>query len=172
MGGGTAALVLAVPLAACGGRSSNVVRPLSTPSNSASTGRSSPVSSSAPGTSSASRTTAPAGRQTVTVTPHSGLHDGQEVRVEATGFSPNEPLQVIQCADKGNATGPGDCNLSGMLSVSSDASGKLQVRLKVLRGPFGTNRSVCSGAQRCLVSVTQAAMQPTEEADAPISFSG
>lgn len=108
----------------------------------------------------------------MTVTPHSGLRDGQQVRVAAAGFSPDEPLQVIQCADKGNATGPGDCNLTGMLTVSSDASGRVDVRLKVLRGPFGTNRIVCSAHQHCLVSVTQASMQPSEEADAPITFAG
>ena len=31
---------------------------------------------------------------------------------------------------------------------------------------------VCSAAQPCLISVTQASLAPTEEADAPISFAG
>ena len=90
--------------------------------------------------------------------------------IQATGFSPGEPLQVIQCAAKGDATGAGDCNLAGMLAVSADASGGVTIKLAVLRGPFGSNNIVCSAKQSCLVSVTQASLHPTEEADAPISF--
>ncbi len=67
-------------------------------------------------------------------------------------------------------SGPGDCNLTGMLSVNSDAAGRVSTRLQVLRGPFGANKIVCGEQQRCLVSVTQASLSPTEEADAPIGF--
>ena len=66
--------------------------------------------------------------------------------------------------------GPGHCNLTGMLSVNSDAAGRVSTRLQVLRGPFGANKIVCGEQQRCLVSVTQASLSPTEEADAPIGF--
>jgi hypothetical protein len=106
----------------------------------------------------------------ISVTPSHGLADHQNVHVRATGFSPDEQLQVIQCLDRGNATGPGDCNLADMLSVSSDAAGQVSATLAVLRGPFGANRVSCTTQHRCLVSVTQASLNPTEEADAPITF--
>ncbi len=154
-------------LAGCGASSPSVVRPGST------TPVTTPVtapSTAGPSTPSGSTSTSTAVHPTVTVTPSRGLRDGQRVRVSATGFSPDEALQVIQCADKGQATGPGDCNLSGMLAVTSDASGAVAATLTVLRGPFGGNGIVCSASTPCLVSVTQASLSPTEEADAPVSF--
>jgi hypothetical protein len=102
--------------------------------------------------------------------PRTGLRDGQTVRVRGTGFSPNETLTVIQCAQKGEATGPGDCNLSALMTVTTDASGAVQARLRVVKGPFGANGIVCSARQACLISVTQATLSPTEEADQPIVF--
>jgi hypothetical protein len=92
------------------------------------------------------------------------------VLVTASGFSPGEALVVTQCADKGAATGPGDCNLANMKSVTSDAGGRVSVALTVTKGPFGANNIVCGPSQRCLVSVSQATPTPTQEADARISF--
>lgn len=162
-----AAGVLAVlTLGGCGGGSSVVVR----------SGTGSPTSATVTTpaeTSTRPSTPAPspgARHPALTVTPATGLADRQVVRVQGTGFSPGEALQVVQCADKGLKTGPGDCNLTQMLGVSSDASGRVTSELEVVRGPFGGNNVVCSAAQPCLVSVTQASLTPTEEADARIEF--
>jgi hypothetical protein len=94
----------------------------------------------------------------------------QTVLLTASGFTPNEPLVVTECADKGQNTGPGDCNLASSQNVTSDASGKISGQFTVTKGPFGANHIVCGASQACLVSVTQAALSPTEEADARISF--
>jgi len=152
-------VVIAAALGACSSGSSNVVR---TPTAQA-------PSSSSP-SSSASTTSAAAGKPAVKVTPATGLQDKQIVLVNASGFSPNEALQVIECADKGTKTGAGDCNLSGMLAVTSDATGNVRAQLRVLRGPFGGNKIVCGSTQHCLVSVTEASLAPTEEADRAIEF--
>ncbi|HYU66701.1 MAG TPA: neocarzinostatin apoprotein domain-containing protein [Jatrophihabitantaceae bacterium] len=157
--GPVAAVVIAAALSACSSGSSNVVR---TPTAQA-------PSSSSP-SSSASTTSAAAGKPAVKVTPATGLQDKQIVLVNASGFSPNEALQVIECADKGTKTGAGDCNLSGMLAVTSDATGNVRAQLRVLRGPFGGNKIVCGSTQHCLVSVTEASLAPTEEADRAIEF--
>lgn len=77
---------------------------------------------------------------------------------------------MIQCADKGRRTGPGDCDLAGMLTTTADGAGRVDVSLVVKRGPFGSNGIVCSLRQPCLVSVTQASLSPSEEADVRISF--
>jgi hypothetical protein len=108
--------------------------------------------------------------QHAAVTPATGLKSGQKVLVQATGFAPAEPLVVTQCAAKGAATGPGDCNLTSMQSIAADASGRVRVEFAVSKGPFGANNIVCGPAQACLISVTQATPSPTQEADAPISF--
>jgi len=117
-----------------------------------------------------SSTTAAGGGQKLTITPSSSLASPQTVQLEASGFSPHESLTVAQCADKGNNTGPGDCNLGASQMVTSDSTGHVSLRFTVVKGPFGDNKIVCSASQRCLVSVTQASIAPTQEADAPISF--
>ena len=160
-----AAMVVPALLTACGSDGTpTVVR--SGSASRAATSSSTPESAAPTGSASS----APPRVQTVRVSPSTGLRDGQQVAVTAAGFSPGEPLQVIECAARQQQTGPGDCNLAGMLSASADAAGTVSARLRVVRGPFGANKIVCSASQPCLVSVTQATLAPTEEADAPISF--
>jgi hypothetical protein len=116
-------------------------------------------------------TTAPAPTtQAVKVIPATGLMSTQSVLVMASGFSPNESLVVTECAAKGSATGPGDCNLANMQSVASDPGGRVSVEFTVTKGPFGSNNVVCGPNQACLVSVSQASPSPTQEADTQISF--
>ncbi|HTZ44438.1 MAG TPA: neocarzinostatin apoprotein domain-containing protein [Jatrophihabitans sp.] len=147
-------------LCSCGGSGSTVVvRTTAPPPSSATT-----PSATTPAAS------APAGQPRVRITPSTGLRDQQQVQVVAAGFTPGEALQVIECAQKGTATGPGDCNLATMLAVTAGPAGELTVRLPVLRGPFGANNIVCGAKQACIVSVTQASLNPTQEADAPIAF--
>lgn len=160
--------VAAVFAAGCGSGGSSAVR---TPTSVGSATSPSVVTTFLTSPKATSASASP-GAQHVTITPSQQLTDGQHVQVRASGFTPGEALQVIQCADKGTATGPGDCNLSGMLATNADSSGSVQATVTVLRGPFGGNAIVCSTAQPCLISVTQATLSPTEEADARISFAG
>jgi hypothetical protein len=154
--------VLAVLAAGCGSSPAPVTRsPTATPP---------PATTTAPATATPSAT-APSGHaQKVTVTPATGLKSGQQVLVQGSGFSPGEALVITECANKGTATGPGDCDLTSMQSVTSDASGRVKTDLTVTKGPFGANKIVCGPAQACLISVTQATPTPTQEADAPITF--
>jgi hypothetical protein len=104
------------------------------------------------------------------VSPSTGLKASQTVQVSASGFSPNESLVITECASKGNATTSGDCNVGGITATKSNANGQVQASMTVVKGPFGSNHIVCSASQACLVSVSQATLSPTQEADAPISF--
>ncbi|MHB1594739.1 MAG: hypothetical protein ACYCO9_21730 [Streptosporangiaceae bacterium] len=90
--------------------------------------------------------------------------------MKASGFSPAQSLVVTECASKGTATGPGDCDLAGMQSVTSDAGGRVKVEFTVTKGPFGASNIVCGPAQACLISVTQPVPSPTQQANARISF--
>jgi curli biogenesis system outer membrane secretion channel CsgG len=74
---------------------------------------SSKSSSTATTVAPAATTTSAAGpSQNITITPSTGLHDGQTVRIVGTGYTKSgEQLQVTECADKGQATGAGDCDL-------------------------------------------------------------
>ena len=142
---------------ACSGGPSTVVRPPSSPPTGTTSATSTP-------------TTPPPSHQSLRVIPARNLAARQQVRLVATGFTAGEALVVTECAAKGKQTGPGDCNLSGLLSVQADSSGAVRVRFTVFKGPFGANHVVCRKRQPCLVSVTQATLSPTEEADAPIAF--
>jgi len=158
-----ATAVLIALAAGCGSSPAPLTRsPTATPS---------PATTTAPASATATPSaTAASGHQKVTVTPATGLKSGQKVLVQALGFSPGESLVVTQCAAKGAATGPADCDLNGMQSVTSGASGQVRVDLTVTKGPFGANNIVCGPARACLISVTQATPSPTEEADTPITF--
>lgn len=106
----------------------------------------------------------------VQIRPARQLTSPAQVTVVGSGFSAGEALQVVECAQRGTSTAPGDCALDGMQSAVTDAQGNVRVRLTVVRGPFGANGVVCDAHQACLVAVTQASLTPTEEADATISF--
>ena len=160
-----AAAVLVVLAAGCGSSSAPLTRsPTTTPP---------PATTIRPATASDTPTppaTAASGHQEITVTPAAALQSGQQVRVQASGFSPGESLVITECASKGTATGPGDCNLNAMQSVFADASGRVKAEFTVAKGPFGANNIVCGPAQACLISVTQATPSPTQETDATITF--
>ncbi len=159
----------AVALAGCSGGSDLVVRPpdASTPSPSTSAP---PSPTTSPATSPATTPTTTAVAPRVTVTPSAGLASPASVQVTVSGFSPRQSLVVNQCAAKGTQTGMGDCNIAGMRGVTTDSAGRASIEFTVTRGPFGANNIVCSEAQPCLVSVSQASLSPTEEADQRITF--
>jgi hypothetical protein len=157
-----AALVLAALATGCGSSPSSVTR--------SPTATSPPATTTAPATATPTPTSTTAHVPKVMLTPATGLKSGQQVLVQGSGFSPGEALVVTQCANKGTATGPGDCDLTSMQSVTSDASGRVMTHFTVTKGPFGANKIVCGPSQACLISVTQATPTPTQEADAPISF--
>ena len=153
---------LAPAIAACSSSSTPVVRSGPTTAPSPAT---SPPSSIAPTTNAPAATS-----QQMTVTPSSGLQASQTVLVQASGFAGNESLLILECAAKGNATTSADCNLGGMQSATSDAEGRVSVEFTAVKGPFGSAHITCKATQACLISVTQAVPQPTQEADEHISF--
>ncbi len=139
---------LALLLAACGSGSGTAASTTATKSTSATT----------------------AATQHLTVTPSSGLKATETVRLVATGFTPSESLVVTECANKGSATGEGDCNVGALKSVTADSSGTVNTTFVVKRGPFGANGVVCSKPAACIVTVTQETPTPTQDATATISF--
>jgi hypothetical protein len=118
-------------------------------------------------------TTAAAPKQTVTVTPATGLTDGQTVTVVGKGFTPGATnIGITECADKGDQTGAGDCNIPGIKTAVPDASGTVTVQFVVKKGPFGASSIICSATVKCLVSVAQQTASPTEVGSQNIEFAG
>ncbi len=164
-----AGLVLAVVLvAACGSSKSNTAA-TTTPTTAATTTTAAPTTTTS---TTVASTTTTAG-QTITITPDTGLTDGQKVHVVATGFTPGaKNIGINECADKGNNTGAGDCDLAGTKVIIPDASGTVTIDFAVKKQGFGSNNIVCSAAQACLLSVGQLVASPTESASTDITFAG
>lgn len=157
-----------VALAGCGGGSSPSV--VSSTGLTPSQSTTSPTISSSTAPTSTTPPSSTGGGQSVTISPSAGLKTGMTVRVTGVGFTPNTPLVVNECADKGTSTGPGDCNLEGMVATTADADGKVSVDYIVTSGPFGANNIVCGATQPCLLSISQAVPSPTEEASVSLTF--
>jgi hypothetical protein len=95
-------------------------------------------------------------KQKVTLTPATGITEGQTVQVAAKGFKPNaKGLLVLECADKPDS-GAGDCKF-GHPAVDADASGNVSTTYTVTKGPVGSNNNMCSAAQKCLVVISEPA---------------
>lgn len=116
-------------------------------------------------------TTAAAPAQTITITPSKGLTNGQMVTVVGKGFTPNATdIGVNECADKGDQTGAGDCDLGGTKNAVPDAAGTVTIQFAANKGPFGANQITCSATVKCLISISQLVAAPTEQASDNIEF--
>lgn len=155
-------LTIVVALAAC---SSN---PKSS-STTTSTTAASATTATTPTTSAPTTSTTKAG-PTMTITPNTGLTNNEVVTITGSGF-PVEQLGVTECANKGNQTGAGDCNLGGIKVTTPNSSGDVSYKFTVLLGPFGQNNIVCTNAPGCIVSLSQAgSADPNVSDTATISF--
>jgi hypothetical protein len=116
-------------------------------------------------------TTTKAPAQTVTITPSTGLTDGQTVTVVGKGYTPGaQNIGANECADKGDQTQAGDCDLGGTKTAIPDSSGTVTFQFVAKKGPFGANQIICTGATKCLISVSELTASPTQVATAEITF--
>jgi len=106
-----------------------------------------------------------AAKPTVVVCPNTGLREGQTVKVYASGFPKSAFVVVIECADKGTATKQSDCGAIHTTRMTADGT-LVGYEIQVSK----TAGSNTCGATPCLISVTQASLNPKYEADQHISF--
>jgi hypothetical protein len=94
-------------------------------------------------------TTGPA----VSVTPSTGLVDGQTVTARGSGYSPGSSLGMIQCV--AGADSIDDCDGATATSFSADAQGRFTrsftVR-RVIRHNVGQQTDCSAGAGACIVA--------------------
>jgi ABC-type Fe3+-hydroxamate transport system substrate-binding protein len=155
-------LTMVVALAACSSNPKSASTTTSTTASSATT-------ASTPTTSAPTTSTTKAG-PTMTITPSTGLTNNEVVTITGSGF-PVEQLGVTECANKGNQTGAGDCNLGGIKVTTPSADGTVSYKFTVALGPFGANHIVCTNAPGCIVSLAQAgSADPNVTATATIKF--
>jgi hypothetical protein len=153
------AVIGTILLAACGSSSkSTTTTQATTPATQATT------------TTVAATTTTSGSKQALTVTPDTGLTNGQVVQVVGTGYPAGKTEGILECADKGTNTGQGDCDLKTIKTGTVTAAGTVTFSFAVEKGPFGGNNIVCSAAQKCLLDVNDLSATPTAEASMDISF--
>jgi hypothetical protein len=120
-------------------------------------------------------------KPTIKVKPTSNLTDGQMVTVSGTGYKKNTSLGINECADKGDQTGAGDCDLAGTKVVKSDANGVVKrVKFPVKSGAttgFGGNAINCtnpaSAPNGCLLDMGELSADPNaDQSSVPLKFAG
>lgn len=108
----------------------------------------------------------------VTVTPSTGLTDGQQVTVKVTGYPANmSGLFVVECNPTA-ATNPGTahCDTTNLGTMTTDASGAGSTTFKVKIGTIGDG-TCAAGSTNCLIAVAPAAGgNTTNTSGSPISF--
>jgi dienelactone hydrolase len=115
-------------------------------------------------------TTAPvATDRRATVTPDSGLRNGQLVTVSWSGFTPGKVVNIVQCAG-GGESGSGECDLTKGKILHPDPTGSGSLELEIIVGPVGSG--ACGPAEPpCVVVVNDAGLQdPDATIRLPISF--
>jgi len=90
---------------------------------------------------------------TITITPSSGLTNGQVVTVTGTGFAPNASVAAVQC--NGSATTEVGCDISAPNLITVNASGDFSdTNFTVATGTIGNGTCGTSATDAtCLISV-------------------
>ncbi len=91
------------------------------------------------------------GSQSITLTPATGLHDGEVIHIVATGYVPGVDYYSMEC--RAGSYVADDCNTGEFDSTTADMSGTVTLDYKVVKGPFGAHHVICSPAQPCMIGV-------------------
>jgi hypothetical protein len=112
--------------------------------------------------------------RTVTVTPSTGLVQGQSVHVSATGFTPHRPLFVVECKSKRDGKASRYCDETSVRGANPDDSGAFSL-------DYTVNATLIGVLVKGLVNCTRSdglcsilVLDPSDvsvRASAPISFS-
>jgi hypothetical protein len=67
----------------------------------------------------------------ISVTPATGVTDGAAVTVNGSGFQPSESVNILQCSVATPSDTSTQCNLSGLVNLTTDGTGALSAQLTV-----------------------------------------
>jgi hypothetical protein len=106
--------------------------------------------------------------QKITLQPATGLHDGEVIHIVANGYTPGVQYYSMEC--KADSYVAGDCNTAEFEMATADASGTVKLDYQVLKGPFGANHIICSGAHPCMIGVAGGAGNNERAASTNLDF--
>ncbi len=104
--------------------------------------------------------TAAQAAQSISVSPAGPYKGGEKVTVTASGFSPNAPVAVGQCAVGRAVTGPGDCGASKIGAsrlLQANAQGVATGQLTIIVGSIQNSKAPvekCGPSNPCFISAT------------------
>jgi hypothetical protein len=107
-------------------------------------------------------TTEPPNPYKLTVTPSTGLTNGQAVTVAVSGFTAGKTLGINECSSTTDDSGSG-CDLGGIKQIKVGADGTASTTFNVKVGPFGADKVVCTSLQApdtCLLSAGELIADP------------
>lgn len=112
------------------------------------------------------------GNRQATVTPSSGLTDGQTVSVAWQGLTPGQNVNVLECA-KNPPTAAGDCDLQSGKLLQPDPTGAGSLSLVVHTGAIGSGGGICDATHPgCVIAVNQGgSLDPAATVVVTIAFS-
>jgi dienelactone hydrolase len=122
-------------------------------------------------TTTLARPTAPVLHLHATVSPDTGLADGQTVTVSWEGFSPGVSVNVLQCSHN-PPTAAADCDLKTGAILHPDPSGSGSLGIKVHTGAVGSGGGMCGASHPgCVIAVNQGgSLDPNSTVTVGISF--
>ena len=105
-----------------------------------------------------------------TVTPNTGLNDGQAVTVRWSGYTPGKVVNILECSQVDIATASSaGCSFAHAAILHPDPTGSGSVVLHVGTGTIGNG--VCDVAHSCYVIVNNASStNPADTKALPIRF--
>jgi hypothetical protein len=148
-------VVLTASLAACGGDDSTA-KATNAPTT---------PSTATPTLPPTTTTTSPPSPYKATVTPTTGLTDGQEVTVTVSKFKAGLTLGLNECAQKGDGeVGAADCALDHLATLKVGADGTGTGTTKVYASNIGGNKHDCAEpTTRCFISVGELTDDPAAQ---------
>jgi hypothetical protein len=112
----------------------------------------------------------------VTVSPHRNLINGRMVKVTAKNFTAAATAKSATAAECSHAAlkskSINDCDVSTATQIPINASGNGSAKFKVVTGShyMDGDGGKCGGRHRCIITVVDNPIAPTQEAAAIISF--
>lgn len=115
--------------------------------------------------------TVPQGNRRASVSPSTGLTDGQMVTVQWNGFAPGQSVNILECA-KNPPTQASDCDLQSARLLQPDPVGTGSLTLVVHTGTIGMGGGVCDAAHPgCVIAVNEGgSLDPVATVAITISF--
>ena len=113
-------------------------------------------------------TAAAAAAPTITITPNTGLINGQKVVITGSGFTPGASLAAVECII--TATNTTGCSISSPVLITINADGTLpSTNFYVQTGTIGNGTCGTSSAD-AMCAIAVGTTTGTVEADGPITF--